>query len=56
MVIDDQIRELISSKATHTQIRDAARKNGMMTLFEDGIKKIEDGITSLDEIISVTTM
>jgi len=56
MLINDTIRELISKKASHSQILDAARKSGMATLFEDGIKKVEDGITSFDEIISVTSV
>lgn len=56
MVIDDKIRELITRKASYSEIVDAARKNGMDTLFEDGIKKIEAGLTSLDEILSVTAL
>jgi type IV pilus assembly protein PilB len=56
MVIDDTLRELMTKKATYMQILDAARKNGMDTLFEDGIKKVEAGLTSLDEILSVTAL
>ena len=54
MPIDDSIRRLISEKASYTQIRDAARKNGMSTLFESGIRKVEAGITSIEEILSIT--
>ena len=54
MAIDDDIRELISTNASYTKIRDAARKGGMDTLFESGIKKVEEGLTSFDEVISVT--
>jgi len=56
MIIDDPIRELITTKASYGQIRDAARKAGMVTLFEDGIKKIEEGILSFDEVVSVTVL
>ena len=49
-------RKLVSEKATYTKILDVARKNGMDTLFENGLKKIEEGITSFDEVISVTTL
>ncbi len=55
MVVDDTVRELISRRGTYSEILDASRKNGMDTLFEDGIKKVEKGITSFDEILSVTT-
>ncbi|MEW5894142.1 MAG: ATPase, T2SS/T4P/T4SS family [Candidatus Omnitrophota bacterium] len=55
MVITDEIRELVSKHASYIEIMDVARKNGMDTLFEDGIKKVEDGITSFDEIVSITS-
>ena len=54
MTVDEQIRELISRKTSYSEIKDMARKNGMDTLFETGFKKVEDGTTSLDEILSVT--
>jgi len=54
MTIDDSIRTLIAKRANYTEIHDLARKNGMDSLFDDGIKKVEAGITSFDEILSVT--
>ena len=55
MAINDEIRELISRSASYNEIRDAARRNEMDTLFESGMKKVENGITSVDEILGVTT-
>lgn len=55
MVITDTIRQLVSKHATYNEIRDAARKEGMDTIFEDGLKKVEEGITSFDEVVSVTS-
>ncbi len=52
--VDDEIRRLLSKDGGYTDIRDAARKAGMMTLFESGIKKVEEGITSLEEVFGVT--
>ncbi len=52
--IDDTIRHLITNKAPYIQIKDAARKNGMDTIFDSGLKKVEAGITSFDEIMSIT--
>ena len=40
MTINDHIRELIMGKAPGTAIRQAARKNGMQTLREDGLQKV----------------
>ncbi len=56
MVIDDTLRELMTKKAGYSEILDAARKGGMDTLFEDGLKKVDAGLTSLDEILSVTAL
>lgn len=54
MSIDETIRELIAKRKGYMEILDTARKNGMDTLFESGLKKVEEGITSLDEVLSVT--
>lgn len=54
MVINDQIRESISQKASFQKIREIARASGMQTLYESALKKVEDGVTSLEEAISVT--
>jgi type IV pilus assembly protein PilB len=37
-------------------LRELARAEGMLTLREDGLKKVESGVTSLDEVIKETTV
>ncbi len=54
MLINEDIRELISQGASFQTIRDAAKAGGMVTLYESGLKKVEDGITSLEEALSIT--
>lgn len=54
LLLNDEIRELISQDANHTQILNAARKNGMTTIFESGLKAVERGLTSHEEICRVT--
>ncbi|MCM8781196.1 MAG: Flp pilus assembly complex ATPase component TadA [Candidatus Omnitrophica bacterium] len=55
MVINDQIRDLITQGATFQKIKEVARTSaGMQTLYESALKKVEDGITSLEEALSVT--
>ncbi|MFH1364019.1 MAG: ATPase, T2SS/T4P/T4SS family, partial [Candidatus Omnitrophota bacterium] len=49
-----QIKDLISSKASESMIKKQARKFGMRTLRQDGILKIEKGITTLEEVLKVT--
>ncbi|MDD3374978.1 MAG: ATPase, T2SS/T4P/T4SS family [Candidatus Omnitrophica bacterium] len=56
LVIDDNIRRIIGENASYLEIKEAAAKNGMSTLLETGIKKIEDGITSIEEVLSATLL
>jgi len=52
--IDDEIRGLIGKNATYTEIKDQARKNGMTTIFESGLRLIEKGVTSYEEVCRVS--
>lgn len=54
MMITDEIRSFVHEKADYSKIREVAKKSGMATLFESGIKKVEAGVTSIEEILSVT--
>ena len=54
LVVDDEIRALISKSATAGEIQDCARKNGMSTLFDSGIKLVNEGITSFDEVCRIS--
>jgi len=50
LIIDDEIRELIVENASSLQIRDVALKGTYKPLAVDGINKVLQGITTLDEI------
>ena len=54
MIIDENVRELINQRASYLTVRDAAMAAGMQSLRDIAIKKVEAGITSLEEAISVT--
>jgi len=54
LVIDDDIKELIIKRNGSHIIKDAAVKKGMSTLREDGLRKAQDGITTLEEVYRVT--
>jgi len=56
MVLNDQMRDLIMSNVTTDELREVARKNGMVTLREVGIKSILGGITTADEVIRETVL
>jgi len=55
LAVNDSIRDLILKRASSTMIRDAARKTqGMKTMLEDGLQKVIDGVSTLEEVKRVT--
>lgn len=48
------MRSLILENAQEYKLREEARREGMMTLRENGIKNAIDGITTIDEVLRVT--
>ena len=54
MVADDQIRALVHQRAAESRLFAAAEKAGMRTMREDGQRLIETGVTSVEEVMSVT--
>lgn len=48
--ITQEIRDLIDSIATEKEIFDAAVKDGMATMAQDGLIKVLEGITTMDEV------
>jgi len=55
MDTDNEIRELILKHASSDLIREAARRAGMRTLAQDGWRLVSLGITTVEEVLSVTT-
>jgi type II secretory ATPase GspE/PulE/Tfp pilus assembly ATPase PilB-like protein len=53
MVINDHIRELILKKAPSHAIRQEALEAGMVTLRQDAMQKILEGITTMEEALRV---
>lgn len=54
MVINNSLRELILKNAPSSQLSDEAKKFGMCTLREDGLQKILNGITTVEELLRAT--
>lgn len=54
LVLDDDIRDLVVRRAPMNEIKEAALKKGMRTLFNDGMVKVERGITTIKEVLRVT--
>ena len=54
MDLNTEIRNLIMENADAGRLTDAARKNGMRNLREDGWGKIALGVTTVEEVVRVT--
>ena len=52
--INDAIRGLIIEKAHVSRVKEAGRKNGMITLRESALRKLFTGMTTVEEVIRVT--
>ena len=53
-LVDDEVRQMINSGLTTTQLRRRARELGMRTMREDGIRKVLSGVTTAAEVIETT--
>jgi type IV pilus assembly protein PilB len=53
-VFDDDVRHMISKRTSTLTPRQRARELGMRTLREDGVRKVLAGLTSAEEVISIT--
>ena len=51
--VDEKVSQLVLNQEPSFKIKEMARKNGMMTMLEDGLQKALDGKTSLHELIEV---
>ena len=56
MIMSTALRKAIMNEMGTDELRELARSEGMLTLREDGLKKVERGVTSLDEVIKETTV
>ncbi|MFH1645952.1 MAG: ATPase, T2SS/T4P/T4SS family [Candidatus Omnitrophota bacterium] len=54
LVMTDNIRDLVLRRASANEIKEQALKDGMRTLFYDGMQKVKKGITTVAEVLRVT--
>jgi type II secretory ATPase GspE/PulE/Tfp pilus assembly ATPase PilB-like protein len=55
LVMNTEIQALITAQPNMTELRTAARKAGTRSLQTDGMLKVVAGVTSIDEVLRVTT-
>ena len=54
MVMNDEMRELVLGQHSSMAIRDAARRNGLRLLVEDGWRLVAEGVTTVEEVLRVS--
>ena len=54
LMVDDDIRQMILKNVNAKAMSDKAIERGMMTLRMVGLEKVKEGISSLEEVLSVT--
>jgi type IV pilus assembly protein PilB len=52
--VDDRVRALIYDNVTASRLRAEARRAGMRTMRDDGIRKVLAGLTTIEEVLTVT--
>jgi type IV pilus assembly protein PilB len=53
MVVTDQVRRCIAQQAGEMEVRATAYAAGMLSLFQDGLRKVTAGVTSAEELVRV---
>ncbi len=55
LVMNDSLRKMVMEHKESGLIQEQAVKDGMLTLYDDGLAKAAKGLTTLDEVLRVTT-
>jgi len=54
LVMDDNLRDVVARNPNVSEFRRMCVGRGMVTLREDGFKKVKDGVTTIEEVLTVT--
>ena len=54
LLVDDDIRQIVVKALDSTTLKKKAIERGMRTLREDGIAKVTQGITTIQELLRAT--
>jgi type II secretory ATPase GspE/PulE/Tfp pilus assembly ATPase PilB-like protein len=56
MISDEAIRQHIRRRASAAEIRQTALAAGMLTLRQDGIEKVLQGLTDMSEVLAASNL
>jgi len=54
LVVDNKFRDMINKDPSANSMRRVFRKSGQPGLFDDGLKKVKQGLTTIEEVLRVT--
>jgi type IV pilus assembly protein PilB len=54
MPMREEVKELVLSRASNTEIKKEAMRLGMKTLRQSGVMKVKDGVTTIEEVLRST--
>jgi len=54
MEMNSVLREMVFRKEPLSKMQEQARLSGMVTLLEDGVRKVFEGLTTLEEVLALT--
>jgi len=54
MLVDDEVKELVLVGASGLELRKKAIERGMITLRQSGLRKVKDGLTTIEEVLRET--
>jgi general secretion pathway protein E len=55
MAVTDDVRQLLLAQRATGELRGAAGRHGMRSLREDGLRLVRLGVTSLEEVLRVSS-
>ena len=56
VIMNDELRDLISKEASTDELRDACIRMGMTTLRDSGLRGIHEGLTTIEEVVRETVV
>ena len=53
MIVNEKIREAILKRSDSSTIQKTAVGDGMKTMLENGLEKVKEGLTTIEEVLRV---
>jgi len=54
LIVDEKFTNVINQNASVSSVQQVFRENGVSSMFDDGMKKVKQGLTTIEEVLRVT--